>query len=584
MAAPRGLSVPRSNEQVADALAELADLIAITGGDPFRVRAYEKAARGVASYPLDLEGLDRKELDAIPSVGSHIAAKITQVLSTGRLDELDELRARVPAGLRSLLGVPGLGPRRARQLYEELHVTSVAELLDELSAGRIRELRGWGATSEARLAEAIHQHQEAGGRLQLGSALDLAEELVDALYGAPGIVEVTYAGSLRRMCETVGDIDLLAASNDPCTAMDAFAEARLIAEVPVRGPTKAVGITTSGVHVDLRVVEPQTWGAALVYFTGSKAHGIHLRRIAQRAGLKLSEYALADTDSGQVIASETEEQVYGALQMTWIPPALREDRGEIEAALEGSLPTLVQVHDIRGDLHTHTNLTDGLASLEDMVAAAQGHGYRYFAVTDHAPLLYMQRMTTERALEQRRALRALQDGTRMALLHGSELNIQADGGLDWDDEFLSTFDVLVASVHSAFQMSREDMTTRLLRAIEHPAVNIIGHPTARSLGHRPPIDFDVEVVCKAAARTGTALEINSFPDRLDLDSDHARLAQDLGVLFAINTDAHATRHLDNVRFGVATAQRGWISPENVINTWPLAKLRRFLAKGRHKGG
>jgi len=572
--------MPRSNDQVAEALGELADLLAITGADPYRVRAYEKAARSVGSYPLQVDELDEKGLEAIPAVGSHIAAKIIQLRESSHLEELDELRAQVPAGLRTLLSVPGLGPKRAHQVYAELHIASVPELLDALKGERLRELRGWGATSEGRLAEAIRQYQAAGGRMQLGVALELAEELVGALEAVPAVAEAAYAGSLRRMCETIGDIDLLVASADPVAVMEAFGNLALVAEVPARGPTKAVDATITGVHVDLRVVAPEAWGAALLYFTGSKNHNIHLRRLAQRAGLKLSEYALERIDDGRVLASRTEEQVYEALGMAFVPPTLREDRGEIEAAVEGSLPKLVELRHIRGDLHTHTNLTDGMASLQDMVAAARQHRYNYLAVTDHAPLLTMQRMTTEKALAQRAALRELEAHGDMALLHGSELNIQPDGSLDWEDEFLAGFDILVASVHSAFTMSRPDMTARLIKAIEHPAVNVIGHPTARSIGHRPPIDFDAEAVFRAAARAGTALEINAFPDRLDLDDELARLAAERGVMLAVSSDAHAVRHLDHLRYGVAMAQRGWVRPRQVVNTWPLARLRKFLAKGR----
>lgn len=572
--------MPRSNDTAAAALSELADLIAITGGDPFRVRSYEKAARAVASYPLDVDQLDERALDDIPAVGAHIAAKILQFVRTGHIEELEDLRSRVPAGLRALLDVPGLGPRRARQVYEELHVASIPDLLTALKAQRLRKLRGWGAASEAHLADAIHQYQASGGRMQLGVALDLAEELVSELRTVAGVRQAAYAGSLRRMCETIGDIDLLIGSDDPRTVMDAFAGIAAVAELPVRGPTRAAAVTVTGVHVDLRVVPPDVWGAAFLYFTGSKGHDIHLRGIAQRAGLKLSEYGLVKVDDGSVLAAESEARIYECLGMTFIPPTLREDRGEIEAALEGRLPDLVEVGDLRGDLHTHTNLTDGLATLEDMAAAARRHHYRYLGVTDHAPLLAMERMTDDKALAQRSALRALDGRGGLALLHGSELNIQPDGSLDWDDDFLAGFDVLVASVHSAFQMGKDEMTARLVRAIEHPAVNIIGHPTARVIGHRPPIEFDVDAVLRAAAREGTALEINSSPDRLDLGDELARRAQDLGVALAISSDAHASRHLDNVRYGVATAQRGWIRPENVINTWTLPKLRHFLAKSR----
>ena len=510
--------------------------------------------------------------DAIPSIGAHLARKIVEFRDTGSVEELDELRARVPAGLRSLLGVPGLGPKRAHQVYDELGVTSVGELLDALHDRRLQHLHGWGKRSEENLAQA------GGARIQLAVALELADELLAVLSAVPQVRKATYAGSLRLMCATVGDIDLLIASEDPEPVMDAFCTMPLVARTLVHGDTKSSIVTTKGVQVDLRVIEPPVWGAALVYFTGSKAHNIPVRELAVAAGKKLSEYGLFDTDTGGLIVAETEEEVYAALGLPWFPPTIREDTGEIEAALEGALAELVELRDIRGDLHTHTDLTDGVASLEEMVAAAKARGYRYCAITDHAPLLHMQRMTSGKALDQRNRIRDLEHTARIALLHGTELNIQPDGSLDWDDEFLAGFDIVVASVHSAFRQSRQDMTARLLRAIEHPHVNVIGHPTGRTIGHRPPIDVDLDEVFRAAARTGTALEINAFPDRLDLGDDLIRQARHAGVRFAISTDAHAVPHLDYMRFGVATAQRGWAEPADVINTWPLTKLRRFLTK------
>jgi DNA polymerase (family X) len=572
----------RANDEAAAALDELAELMAIAGGDQFRIRAYEKAARAVAEYPLDVGELDEHDLTAIPGVGSHIAAKIRERLSEGTIGELEDLRATVPAGLRTLLDIPGLGPKRARQVYEEVGIASLSELLDALHHERLRDLRGWGPKSEENLRKAIAETQRSGGRMQLGAAFDIADELVDRLRELACVRRAAYAGSLRRMCETVGDVDLLVASSRPQAVMDGFRHLDLVAEVRAEGSTKAVALTTKGVHVDLRVVDPAVWGAALLYFTGSKAHNIHLRRIARRNGLKLSEYGLSNMEDDTVLVSATEKDVYATLGMSFIPPTLQEDRGEIEAAIAGTLPRLVDVRDIRGDLHTHTTLTDGLATLEEMVAAAQKKGYRYLAVTDHAPLLYMDRMTEEKMLAQRASLHALEDASGMALLHGSELNIQRDGSLDWDDETLAGFDVLVASVHSHFTMPAKDMTERLVRAVQHPAVNIIGHPTARSIGRRPPVTFDPLTVFRAAAQSNTAMEINSFPDRLDLSDELVRLALDEGVVFSVATDSHSTRHLDNIRYGVATAQRGWVPPDRVINTWPLGKLRRFLAKGRRR--
>jgi DNA polymerase (family 10) len=382
------------------------------------------------------------------------------------------------------------------------------------------------------------------------------------------------------MCETIGDVDLLVASEKPVAVMDAFSSMAYVERVLAKGDTKSSVLTTKGLQVDLRVVEPKVWGAALQYFTGSKAHNIRIREIAVRKGLKLSEYGLFVAKSGELIVAETEEEVYERLGLPWIPPTLREDRGEVEAAQAGELPDLVEEEDIKGDLHTHTDLTDGLAPLGEMIEAARARGYEYYAVTDHAPLLYMQRMTKEKILAQRSEIHALEARGDMTLLHGSELNIQPDGSVDWEDEFLEGFDLLVASVHSMFNQTREELTKRIVRAMENPYVNIIGHPTGRMLGKRPPIDLDMEEVFKAAVRTGTALEVNSFPDRLDLRDEHVQWARELGVKFAVDTDSHAAPHLSHMRFGVATAQRGWVTKDDVINTWPLEKLRRFLAKGR----
>ncbi|HTX94573.1 MAG TPA: DNA polymerase/3'-5' exonuclease PolX [Mycobacterium sp.] len=572
----------RSNDVAAEALQELADLIAISGGDPYRVRAYEKAARSVAGHPIDLDTLDRKGLMTIPAVGAHTAEKLLELRQTGRITALEELHAQLPAGLRTLLGIPGLGPKRAHQVYVELGISSMPELLNALHGEQLRNLKGWGETSERNLARAIRQMQQVGGRMPLAIALDIAEDLVAQIAALPQVSRVDYAGSLRRMRDTVGDIDLLvAADDDPASVMDHFCTMTLVDRVLAHGPTKSSVLTTKGIQVDLRVVPAKVWGAALQYFTGSKAHNVRIRELAVRAGLKLSEYGLFRVDNNKLLASTDEADIYAKLGLPWIPPVLREDRGEVEAALAGHLPALVEVTDIVGDLHVHTNLTDGIASLDDMVAAASRRGYRYCAITDHATQLAMQRMTPDKALEQRSKLPELARRHRIELLHGSELNIAADGSLDWDDDFLAGFDVLVASVHSDFDQTHDEMTRRLIAAIEHPYVNIIGHPTTRVLARRPPIDFDVDAVFAAAARTHTALEINAFPDRLDLSDELVRRAREYEVVFAVDTDAHAVPHLDYIRYGVAVAQRGWVSAGEVINTWPLDRLRVFLGKGRH---
>jgi DNA polymerase (family 10) len=383
------------------------------------------------------------------------------------------------------------------------------------------------------------------------------------------------------MAETIGDLDLLVASDDPVAVMDAFVGVADVGRVLAKGDTKSSVLMRQGLQVDLRVIPLEAWGAAMIYFTGSKAHNIRIREMAVRKGLKLNEYGLYRAKTGRLIVAKTEEEVYAKLGLPLIPPTLREDRGEVEAALDGTLPEVLVRKQLRGDLHTHTNLTDGLASLEQMLETASAFGYAYYAVTDHAPNLAMQRMTDEKMLAQRQQLRKLQSRfPKMTLLHGSELNIDPDGGVDWGPEFLEGFDVCVASVHSHFTQGKDEMTQRLIRAMENPFVHVIGHPTARMINKRPPIEFDLDEVFKAAARTGTALEVNGYPDRLDLKDEHILWARRHGVRFAVNTDSHATTHLELMRYGVATAQRGWLTKDDVINAWPLAKLRRFLRKGR----
>jgi DNA polymerase (family X) len=566
----------RLNEQVAQLLQEYADLISITGGEAFKARVYERAARSVAGYPDDLSALDPAELKKIPNVGKSLADKIAEYLRDGRIEALERLRGKVPAGVRQLMDIPSLGPKRAMQLYQELHVSSVDELADAIEAGRLAGLRGFGARTAENLTYGIQLLRQAAGRVLVNVAMDLAEEIVAELSAVRGCARCAYAGSLRRMRDTIGDVDILAAAEDSGPLMAAFAALPQVDRVIARGETKTSIRTANGLQVDLRVVPPAAWGAALQYFTGSQAHNIRIREIAVRKKLKLSEYGLFDAETNELIVSETEEEVYERLGLPWIPPPLREDRGEVEAAQRGELPTLVTEEDLRGDLHTHTNLTDGVATLEEMLAAAQRRGYAYYAVTDHAPDLFMQRMSKEKMLAQRAQLREYSG--RMAVLHGTELNIGPDGAVDWPAEFLSGFDLCVASVHSHFNQSRDEMTRRFVRACENPYVHIIGHPTTRMIGRRPGVDADLDEVFKAAARTGTALEINAFPDRLDLCDEHIARARRYGVKFAINSDSHATGHLAVMRYGVGTAQRGWLTPDDVINTWPLRRLREFLRK------
>ncbi|MFD5798941.1 DNA polymerase/3'-5' exonuclease PolX [Streptomyces diastatochromogenes] len=569
----------RPNEEVEALLQEYADLIAITGGDAFKARAYEKAARAIGGYPTDISQLDADGLKEIPNVGRSIAEKVTEYLRTGKMAVVEERRAKIPAGVRELITIPTLGPKKALRLYEDLHISSVNELAAAIEADALADLKGFGEKTQENLRHGIELMQRAGGRIPLSLALETAEEIVAELSAVTGCQRCAYAGSVRRMKETIGDLDVLVAAKRSAPFMEALCALPSTEEVIAQGTKKTSIRTGKGLQVDLRVLPPDSWGAGLQYFTGSKAHNIRTRTIAVHQGLKLSEYGLFDAESEESLASRTEEEVYDRLGLPWIPPTLREDRGEIEAALHGELPEVVTERDIRGDLHTHTNLTDGLAPLETMVEAAAERGYKYYAVTDHAPNLYMQRMTDEKILAQREQLREL-DGTlgKMRLLHGTELNIGPDGDVDWPDDFLAGFDLCVASLHSHFDLDRKAMTRRLLRACENPYVNVIGHPTTRLIGKRPGVDADWDEVFATCARTGTALEVNAQPDRLDLRDEDILRAREHGVKFAVNTDAHSVLHLDQLRYGVATAQRGWLTKEDVINTWPLTRLRKFLRK------
>lgn len=575
----------RPNDEVAALLQEYADLISITGGDAFKSRVYEKAARAIGGHHADVSKLDVKGLKEIPNVGKSIAEKVVEYFANGSISAVEELRAKIPAGVRQLTAIPTLGPKKALVIYQELGISTTEELADAIHEERLRDLKGFGPKTEENILHGIGLLQSSGDRVLIDVAMSLAEDIVAELSQVTGCERCAYAGSLRRVRETIGDIDILVAAKRPQPIMRAFTELPYVSEVIAHGEKKTSIRTTKGLQVDLRVVPPDSWGAAMQYFTGSKAHNIRTREMAVHKKLKLSEYGLFDTETGKKIVSRTEEDVYARLGLPWIPPTLREDRGEIEAGLRGELPDLVQEKDIRGDLHTHTDLTDGLAPLEEMVAAAAERGYAYYAVTDHGPDMAMQRMTDERILAQRAQVRELDGaygkrGKRggMRVLHGAELNIGPDGDVDWPPEFLAGFDLCVASVHSHFNQGRAALTRRIVRACENPHVHIIGHPTTRLLGKRPAIDVDLDEVFAACARTGTALEINSHPDRLDLRDEDILRARRHRVRFAVDSDAHAVIHLANLRYGVGTAQRGWLTKDDVINTWPLTRLRRFLEK------
>jgi DNA polymerase (family X) len=569
------------NERLSVAFREIGELLEIQEGQSFRVRAYDRASRAISGYGADLATLSDKELAAIPGLGKAIAGKVREYLETGRIATLERLRMEVPEGLRVLVTVPGIGPRKARLINERLGVASVEDLGNALAEGRLAGLPGMGERTEANLRRTLERMAAGGKGIPLATALPLAESLRGQLAAAPGVWRVELAGSLRRMKPVVHDMDLLAAGEDPAAICGRFAELDDVAEVAAAGDTKVSVRTRQGYQVDLRVVRPEVWGAALQYFTGSKEHNVKVREQAVKDGFKLSEYGL-HTRAGELVVAEEEAVVYQRLGLQWVPPVLREDRGEVEAARAGELPRLVALEDVGGDFHCHTDLSpDGTAPLRVMVDAARARGYRFLAITDHAERLSFAAASRDDFLLQRRVLRELERRLGdIRLLQGLELNIGADGSLDYDDEFLGGFDVLVASVHDHFDLPVEQQTERLVRACEHPAVNVIGHPTGRLLGKRPAYDVDLEVLCAAAARTGTALEVNGSPERLDLGDEQLRVATRHDARLSFGSDSHGPGHLSNMRFSVATAGRAWVGPEQVINTLPLEELEAFLAKGR----
>lgn len=577
----------RANDQVAFALRELAELSVLDEGSAqaFRVRAYRKAADAVTALPTDVAGMSVSELEKVEGIGRSTAEKIRELVDTGRIEKLEVLRRRYPPQLVELLHVPGLGPKRVLELRDRLGVGSIDDLRRAIEEHRLRELPGFGAKLEERLGRAIELlglHGE-GRRIPIAEALPVAALVVEALADLPEVAEVAYAGSLRRLRETIGDVDVVAGAERPAAVMDAFVDLPEVREVLARGETKATVLVSGELQVDLRVVAPESYGAALLYFTGSKAHNIALRQRALERGWTLNEYALSVVDDGTVVAARTEGEIYRALDLAWIPPPMREDRGEIEAAAEGRLPAVPTVEDVRGDLHVHSDHSgDGRSPLEAMVEAASRRGYEYLAITEHAEGLVVNGLDRDGFLaeaEEIERLRTAHPG--LTLLFGAELNIDPDGGLDFDDDFLAGFDWCVASVHSHFDLPEDRQTERVLSAMSHPAVSCIGHLTGRRIGRRPGISLDVDAVFDAAALHGCALEINGSLERLDVPADLLLRARDRDdLVFVVTTDAHHVSELAGMRYAVLAAQRGWVSRERIANTWPRERFLNWLRRRR----
>jgi DNA polymerase (family 10) len=570
-----------NNADVAAALAEVAELLELKNESGFRIRAYENAAKALGNQTEDVRSLAASgNLVKIKGIGAGIARTIDELLSTGHIVYLDQLRSEFPEGVRRLMSVPGVGPSLARRVYTELGVTNLDELRAAAEDGRLASLPGLGEKSAQNVIRAMARVNKQESRVSIGKAVPVVEELIAALSDVPGLDKLVPGGSLRRWAPTIGDIDLMATSTDPDAAMDRFVSLPQVRQVLSHGHTKSTIITDNGLQVDFRIVEAEAYGSLVQHFTGSRDHNIELREYALARGLSLNEYGIQDTRSKSRVSYPDEEAFYAALGLELIPPEIREGHSEIAAARARKLPNLVTVADVRGDLHVHTEWSDGSLPIEDMVQAARQRGYEYVAITDHSGGIGVAGgLSPERILEQIEAVRAVARASEdIHVLTGSEVDIRRDGTLDFQDDILARLDWVVASVHSGFNQPEEQMTERIIHAMENPHVDAIGHPTGRLIGKREPYAVDMEAIFAAAARTKTALEINSFPERLDLVDVHARRAKDLGVMLVVDTDAHAPIHLDNIRYGIAMARRGWAEPANVLNTWRFDLLQAWIRR------
>ncbi len=573
--------MPVHNADVAAVLNEIADILDIQGENPFRIRAYRNAARVVGELGKELGELVKEgmELTGLPGIGRDLAAKIQEILETGNCATLNKLHKQVPPSVTQLLNLPGLGPRRVRALWHDLDIQTVEQLNRAARDHRLSELPGFGPKTEQRILEAITAHAGATARFKLAVADQYARTLIRYLRNTRGVKDAVVAGSVRRMSETVGDLDILVTTDDTTAVIASFVGYDEVREILSKGKTRSTVILNSGIQVDLRVVTPDSFGAALHYFTGSKAHNIAIRRLGQKHGLKINEYGVFRGNTK--VAGDTEESVYRSVGLPFIPPELREDRGEIEAAEHGLLPKLVELGDLKGDLHAHTRATDGHNSLREMALAAKARGFEYLAITEHS-----RHLTVARGLDPTRLLRQCDEINNLnaelpniTLLKGIEVDILGDGSLDLPDSILAQLDLVVGAVHSQFHLSRTRQTDRLIKAMEHPYFNLLAHPSGRLLGSREPYDIDMLKIIRTARRCGCFLELNAHPERLDLLDTQCQMAREEGVLIAVNSDAHSVHDFDNLVYGVGQARRGWLGKTDILNTRRLKALRVLL---KHK--
>ncbi len=569
------------NEEVARFFDDIANILEIMNDNVFKIRAYQKAALNIRSLSEDIEEVAREgRLEEIPGIGKDLAAKIIEIIKTGRLKHYEELKRKVPQGSLDLMTVPGIGPKTARLLYEKLKIKDLASLEKKAKAHQISGLPGLKEKTEDNILRGIELIKKHSERMSLKEACDLSGEVISRLKRLPAVSQIAGAGSLRRMKDTVRDIDILITSTKPAAVIDAFVKLPIVGDVVAQGKTKASVLTKGGVQVDVRVVDRASFGAALVYFTGSQAHNVHIRHIAKKMGLKANEYGVFAEKTNKKIAGRTESDVYEALKLDFIPPELREDRGEVEAASKGRLPKLIRLSDIKGDLHVHSHWSDGANSIEEIAKAARSMGYEYVVITDHSETLKVAGGLSERDVlkkcdevdEVNKRIKGIR------VLSGVEVDILQDGSLDYKRNILDRFDVVVAAIHSGFKQPKEKLTGRILKAMDTGRVHIIAHPTGRLKGARDPYELEFDKIFRTAKATRTSLEINAYPDRLDLDDINSRAARDAGVRLAIGTDSHLIDQLGYMFLGVSVARRAWLEKKDVLNTVSLGDLLKLLKK------
>lgn len=564
------------NAEVAAMLEETADLMEIAGENPFKGRAYRKAAEAVLALKEPIEDLAKaRRLNTVEGVGESIARDITEFLQKGTTNRLEQLRQKYPSKLRALLEIQGVGPRTIATLYDYLKITTVDELEQAAKAGKLTGLSGMGEQKVRNILEGIQLWRQHQGRLPLHIALEIAERIVNALKELPQVERILPAGSLRRWKETIGDLDILVATRKSEPVMKRFVELPEVQKVLAHGATKSSVLMANNFQVDLRAVDPESFGAAAQYFTGSKAHNIAFRNRALKLGLTVNEYGVFKEATEEKVAGEIEEGVYEAVGLVWIPPELREDKGELEAAENGMLPKLVTMDDIKGDLHCHSKWSDGVRTVEEMAKAAMELGYKYLAITDHSPPMGWG-VKPEKYRRLIREIREVSERLGFPILAGIEVDIAPNGSLHMDEAILRQLDIVFAAVHSALKMSQYEMTRRFLKAMENPLVDVIGHPTGRLVNQRPPYEVDIEALVEKAKEVGCAIEINASPDRLDLNDENSRYAKEMGVMLVIGTDAHNDEHLEFMRFGVAVARRAWCEPKDILNTHDYPALMDWL--------